>query len=67
MVISRSAATHAECLLIEPRPTAHTMGYRREIYRSTAGHYPASGRYQATKARRYVSMATCLETGRRHR
>ena len=28
MVISRSAATHAERLPIEPRPTAHTVGYR---------------------------------------
>ena len=29
---------------------------------STAVHYPASGRYLATKARRFVSMATCLDT-----
>ena len=29
---------------------------------STAGRYPASGHYQATKARRYVAMATFLET-----
>ena len=29
---------------------------------STAVHYPASWHYQATKARRYISMATCLET-----
>ena len=28
----------------------------------TRGHYHGSGRYPATKARRYVSMATCLET-----
>ena len=32
---------------------------RREC---TAGCYPASGHYQATKARHYVAMATCLET-----
>ena len=32
---------------------------RRE---STAGHYPASGRYQATKACLYVSIATSLDT-----
>ena len=29
---------------------------------STAGRYPASGHYQATKAHRYVAMATFLET-----
>ena len=29
---------------------------------STGGHYHGSGRYLATKARRYVAMATCLET-----
>ena len=33
VVISRSTATHAEHLPIEPRPTAHTMSYRRESSR----------------------------------
>ena len=33
MVISRSAVIHAERLPIEPQPTAHTMGYRRESSR----------------------------------
>ena len=28
----------------------------------TAGRYPMSGRYQATKALSYVSMAMCLDT-----
>ena len=28
----------------------------------TSGHYPQSGHYLGTKARRYVAMATCLET-----
>ena len=29
---------------------------------STAGRYLSSGHYQATKARRYVAMAKCLDT-----
>ena len=33
VVISRSAVIHAEHLPIEPQPTAHTMGYRRESSR----------------------------------
>ena len=33
VTISRSAVTHAERLPIEPRSTAHTMGYRRESSR----------------------------------
>ena len=30
VTISCSAVIHAECLPIEPRSTAHTMGFRRE-------------------------------------
>ena len=39
MVISRSAVIHAERLPIEPRPTAHTMGYRQERSRLYVGPY----------------------------
>ena len=34
--------------------------YSRRL--GTAGRYPASRHYQATKARRQVSMATCLDS-----
>ena len=37
VTISRSAVIHAERLPIEPRPTAHTMGYRRESSRIREG------------------------------
>ena len=33
VTISRSAVIHAERLPIEPQPTAHTVGYRRESSR----------------------------------
>ena len=33
VTISHSAVIHAERLPIEPRPTAHTVGYRRESSR----------------------------------
>ena len=38
VTISRSAVIHAERLPIEPRPTAHTMGYRDNSRVDRQGH-----------------------------